>query len=52
MLTQETIAALLDDEIERAIDRLRASRAEMKRDIAALEAEQERRGKRRKERRG
>ena len=41
--TTEQIAALLDDEIERAIERLLAARREMRRDIEALEAERERR---------
>ena len=47
----ETLAALLDSEIERALDRLRAARRDMKSDIEALEAERERRRARRKEKR-
>jgi len=50
-MSVETLAALLDDEIDCALDRLRAARRAMKADIAALEAEQERRAERRKERR-
>jgi hypothetical protein len=48
MMSVETLAALLDDEIERAIERLRSARRDMKREIAALEAERERRGAERK----
>ena len=51
MMSPETLSALLDDEIERAIDRLRAARREMKSDIEALENERDRRAARRKERR-
>jgi hypothetical protein len=47
----ETLAALLDDELVRAIERLKQSRREMKADIAALRAERARRKERRKERR-
>jgi hypothetical protein len=50
-ITTETLAALLDDEILRALDRLRAARREIKSDIEALEAERARRAVRRKERR-
>jgi hypothetical protein len=50
-MSVETLAALLDSEIERAIERLRASRSAMKLDIEALEAEQERRAARRREKR-
>jgi hypothetical protein len=50
-MSVETLAALLDDEIERAIDRLRAARRDMTSDIEALEAERERRAAWRKERR-
>src|SRR5262249_56103983 len=47
----ETISALLDEGIERALDRLRSARADLKRDIEKLENERERRVQRRKERR-
>lgn len=48
--TPETLAALLDDEIARALDRLRAARDELERDIAALKAEQARRAQERQRR--
>jgi hypothetical protein len=51
MMSPETLAALLDDEIERALDRLRAARRTMKEDIEALEAELDRRSRRRREQR-
>jgi hypothetical protein len=51
MMSPETLAALLDDEIERALDRLRAARRVMKDDIEALEAELGRRARRRREQR-
>jgi hypothetical protein len=45
----ETLSALLDPEITRALKRLRAAIGELERDVAALEAEQARRAERRKE---
>ena len=51
MMSTETLAAMLDSEIERALDRLRQARREMKEDIAALEAERQRRAERRQRRR-
>jgi uncharacterized small protein (DUF1192 family) len=47
MMSTETLAGMLDDAIERAIERLRQSSREMKADIAALQAEIERRKTRR-----
>ena len=47
MMSPETLAAMLDSEIDRALDRLRQARKEMKDDIAALEAERQRRAERR-----
>jgi hypothetical protein len=41
--TPETIAALLDDEITRAIRRLREARSDLDRDIEVLVAERDRR---------
>jgi hypothetical protein len=43
----ETISALLDSELERALARLRAARRDLKADIEALRAEQARRKERR-----
>jgi hypothetical protein len=51
MMSPETLATLLDEEVERAFDRLRAVRAELKRDIEALEAELDRRAAWRREKR-
>jgi uncharacterized small protein (DUF1192 family) len=45
--TTEILVGMLDSEIERTIERLRQSRREMKADIAALQAEIERRKTRR-----
>jgi hypothetical protein len=50
-MSVETLAALLDEEIERALERLRAARRAMKDDIAALEAELDRRSAQQKEQR-
>jgi hypothetical protein len=47
----EQTAALLDEEIERALDRLTQARRDIERDIAELEAEQRKRAKRRREQR-
>ena len=47
----KTISALLDDEIERAIERLRAARRQLKNDIEVSEAEIARRAARRREER-
>lgn len=46
MMNSETLAAMLDEEIDRAIDRIRQARRDLKEDIAALEAEKQRRAER------
>jgi hypothetical protein len=48
-LSIETIAGLLDSEIERAIERMRLARRDMKESIETLEAELDRRSRRRRE---
>jgi endonuclease/exonuclease/phosphatase family metal-dependent hydrolase len=42
---------MLDEEIDRALDRMRQARREMKQDIVALEEERQRRRERRQRRR-
>jgi hypothetical protein len=43
MMSIETLAGFLDDELERAIERLRSARRDIDRDLAALRAERKRR---------
>jgi hypothetical protein len=50
MMSLETLSAMLDEEIDRAIDRIRQARRELKEDIAALEEERRRRAERRSKR--
>jgi hypothetical protein len=47
-MTAETLSALLDHELRRALDRLAAARREIDADIAAIESEIERRRVRRR----
>jgi hypothetical protein len=51
MMTTETLKALLDEEITRAIDRIHASQVELERDISALREERDRRALERQRRR-
>jgi hypothetical protein len=48
--THETLRGLLDDEIERAIERLHERIMELDRDLAALKAERDRRAFERRQR--
>jgi hypothetical protein len=51
MMSPETLAGMLDFELDRALDRLRRAKAEIEKDIAELEVEQRKRAERRRERR-
>jgi hypothetical protein len=50
MMSQATLAGMLDHELRRAIDRLSESKRQMEEDIAALKSEIGRRRKRRRQR--
>jgi hypothetical protein len=50
MMSPETLAGMLDEEIERAIDRLTQARRDIENDLAALQNERDRRERERRHR--